>query len=439
MQAYLDANAEAFRVPARRQYAWIRVDRASIRASIDPAEETLKAYYQEHGEEFRVPEAALVNDFFAPVADDQPTTAAEMLLAEARMAAEADPSADWEAIRDTIREKNPDYRFYFRDVGAIEAGPETEEVHGRDYAEAAMELEESGLSETVKSPLGLHLIRRTGTRESAIPAFEDVQAEVRAAWVDSEVERAFKEQVDLMRSEMGNYGTLKEFAEEHGFEYGVTGMIDADEAVLPGVADITRHRAYLRTLTPGIISETIPLGERSLGLQVLEEQASYIPALDEVRDGIAATLKIEKALERAEADARAALEKAAGAPDLLTVARDLGTTTSLTPPLTRGGISRGAADSKLEGPLLNFENQSGGAGAGTMGVSAYSPAPGADPDGYALWRVRDIESPVREEFLKVRHRFAAGRQNELENILIEEWLADERSRIEYEVYGVTVN
>jgi hypothetical protein len=205
------------------------------------------------------------------------------------------------------------------------------------------------------------------------------------------------------------------------------------------VADITRHRAYLRTLTPGIISETIPLGERSLGLQVLEERASYIPTLDEVREGIAATLKIEKALERAEADARAALEKAAGAPDLLTVARDLGTTTSLTPPLTRGGISRGAADSKLEGPLLNFENQSAGAGAGTMGVSAYSPAPGADPDGYALWRVRDIESPVREEFLKVRHRFAAGRQNELENILIEEWLADERSRIEYEVYGVTVN
>lgn len=439
LQAHLDQNPEQYRVPDRRNYGFVVVDRAGIRESLDPDETALRAFYDANSESFRRPEAAEVVDFFAPVSDDQPTTAAEQMLAEARTAAEADPTADWESIRDAIREKYPEARFYYREPAPVEPGAAGEELQGPDYARAALALEQGALSEPVRGENGLHVIRRTGTRESAIPPFEDIETQVRAEFMTTEVDRIFKERRDLMRREMANFASLEEFAKTHGFDYGATGMIPASQTNLPGAADIDRHKAYLGTLKPGVVSEVIPLETKAVGLQIIEEQDTYIPALDEVRSEIEALLKSRKALERAEEEARAALAKAKQAPDLLALARDRGTTTSLTPALRRSGISRGAPDSNLEGPLLDFRNQSAAARPGTVGVSAYSPATGAEPDGYALWRVRDIESPIREDFLDMRRRFAEGRRRTRENVVIEEWLADLRKEVEYEVFGVVVN
>lgn len=439
LQAHLDANSEQYRVPDRRNYGFIVVDRAEIRDSLDPSEEELRAFYEANAESFRVPEAAEVIDFFAPVSEDQPTTAAGQMLAEARTAAETDPAADWEAIRDSIRDAYADYTFYYREPGPVEPGEAGEAMHGADYVQAALALEEGALSGPVRGENGLHVIKRTGTRPSQIPPFDEIQTQVRAEYMTTEVDRIFNERRDTMRREMGNYASLREFADAHDFDYGTTGMIPASQTNLPGAADIERHKAYLGTLKSGVISEVIPLDTKVLGLQILEEQPTYIPALDEVRAEIAATVKNRKALERAEEEAKAALTEATQAADLLTLARDRGTTTSLTPALTRRGIARGAADSNLEGPLVNFPNQSQGARAGTVGVSAYSPAPGAEPDGYALWRVRDIESPIREDFLEARRRFAQGRLRTQENVVIEEWLADLREEVEYEVFGMVVN
>lgn len=439
MQAHLDENAEQYRVPDRRDYGYVVLDRAEIRDSLDPTEEELRAFYEESREQFREPEAARVVDFFAPVAEDQPTTAAQLMIEDARAAATAQADADWEAIRDRIRQEHPDYRFYFRDVGEIAPGPETEEVHGADYVETALALEEGAISEPVTSPLGLHVVKRTGTRPEAVPPFEEIETQVRAAYLTSEVDRIFNERRGVMRNQMANYASLEEFAAGHDFDYGTTGMIAVDEMVLPGAADVSRHRAYMNTLKPGVISEVIPLDTKMLGLQILDEQESYVPALDEVRQEIESKLEARRALVRAEEEAKAALTEALEAPDLLALARDRGTTTSLTPALTRRGVSRGAPDSNLQGPLIDFQNQSAAARPGAVGVSAYSPAPGAEPDGYALWRVRDIQSPVREEFLEQRRQFAEGRLRTKENILIEEWLADLRNEVEYEVYGVAVN
>lgn len=436
LQAFLDENQEQYRVPARRKYGYVMVDRTAIRDSVGADEAAVRAYYDANAENFRLPQAALVEDFFAPVADDQPTTAAELVIAAARAAAEADAAADWEAVRDSVRQSHPEWRLYFREVGPIESSPETEQVHGQDYVQAALDLAEGALSATVRSPLGLHVIRRTGTRESAIPAYEDIADRVRTAYVEAETERLFNERRELLRREMANFADLEDFATEQGFVYAETGLIDASETVLPGVADLTPHRAYLRTLTVGRISEPIPLGDKTIGLQIVEELPTHVPALDELRSEIQAKVELRKALARAEERARAAMDAVAAGASMPERARDEGTTTTLTSPLTRRALERGSSESNLEAVLVEFVDQSGRARAGTVGLSAYAPVPGADPEGYAVWKVRDIESPIREDFDAVRHRFAAGRLPRAQNVLVEEWLADRRAAVDYELYGM---
>lgn len=436
LQAYLDENQEQYRVPARRKYGYVVIDRAAIRDAVAADEAAVRAYYDANPESFRVPEAALVEDFFAPVADDQPTTAAEMVIGAARAAAEADAEADWETIRDTVRQNHPEWRLYYREVGPIDAGPETEQVHGSDYVQAALGLAQGALSATVKSPLGLHVIRRTGTRESSIPAYEDIADQVRTTYLNAETDRLFNERRDLLRREMGNHATLKAFAEAEGFEYGETELIDAAETVLPGIADLTPHRAYLRTLTAGIISEPIPLGDKMMGLQIVEDQPSFVPPLEELRGEIQAKVEVRKALARAEERAKAALDAVAGGASMPSLARDEGTTTTLTAPLTRRAIERGSSESNLDAVLVDFREASGRAKAGSAGVSVYAPLPGAEAEGYAVWKVRDIESPIREDFDERRRTFALGRLPRAQNVLIEEWLADRRAEIEYEIYGM---
>jgi hypothetical protein len=186
LQAYLDGHQEDFRVPTRRRYGYVSVDRPSIRAEIRPAEVELREYYEANAETFRVPEAALIEDLFAPVTDDQPTTAAQQVLDAARAA--ADTQRDWEAVRDAVRGQYPDWRVYYREVGPVDSGADSESVHGRDYVEAALGLVDGGQSGMVRSPLGLHILRRTGTRESAVPAFEDIRDRVEREYVDAETQ-----------------------------------------------------------------------------------------------------------------------------------------------------------------------------------------------------------------------------------------------------------
>lgn len=434
LQAWLDGHQEDYRVPTRRKYGYVVVDRPSIAAAVQVTEADARKYYDEHPDEFRVAEAALIEDFFAPVSDDQSTTVAESLIGEARTSALAQPGADWEGIRNALREQHPEQRFYFREVGPVEAGADAEAVHGADYVKAALALAEGAQSEPVTSPLGVHLLRRTGTRAAELPAFEEVRARVEERAREAEIERRYAERQDIVKKEVGNFATLEDFARERGFDYGTTGMIDAAESVLPDVADLTPHRSYFRGLKPGQISEMIPLGDRVMAIQVLEEQATYIPALDEVRDSVRRTVESEKAVEHAREKAEAARAAAAAGKALIALARDENSTTTLTPAMTRRELARSAPDSGLEAPLLDFLKQTSRAKPGSIGVSAYG-VPGGETEGFALWQVLDLEAPVREDFMASRHRFAAGRLPGAQSVLVEEWEGDLRRSVDYEIRG----
>jgi peptidyl-prolyl cis-trans isomerase D len=433
LQAYLDEHREEYRVPAQRRYGYVRVDRSSIRADVRPTEEQVREYFEANAEAFRVPEAALIEDLFAPVTDDQPTTAAQQLIETARALGGA--QNDWESVRDTVRRQFPEWRIYHREVGPVDSGADAESVHGRDYVEAALALSEGELSGVVRSPLGLHMMRRTGTRASAIPPLEEIRDRVERQYVDAEVGRLFLERQQTIRREVANYATLQEFAQEKGFDYGVTTWIDAAETNLPGVADLSPHRSYVRSLRPGQVSEMIPLGDRVVAIHVLEEQETHIPALDELRGEIAARIEVQKAAGLAREKAESAMREVVGGRALVAVARDGGSTTTLTPPVTRAAVGRGSPETGLSAPLIGFEGQTSRLEAGSVGVSPYGFEDGDRAEGYAVWRVRDIESPIREEFMDEWRRFAAGRIRPYQNLIIEEALADLRNRAKYEAFG----
>jgi hypothetical protein len=228
---------------------------------------------------------------------------------------------------------------------------------------------------------------------------------------------------------------LQEFAREKGFDYGETALIDAAETNLPGLADLSPHRSYVRTLRVGQVSEMIPLGDRVAAIHVLEEQPTYIPDLDEVRDEIREIVEVREAVDLARERAEAALGEVVAGRAMTAVARDEGTTTTLTPAVTRTSIAQGSPETGLVAPLIDFAKQTTQIEPGIVGVSPYGFETGDRVQGYAVWRVRDIEAPIREEFLKEWRQFAANRILQVQNVIIEEALADLRSRTSYEVYG----
>lgn len=435
MAEYLVANHENFRVPAKRQYGYVKVDVNLLKVGIKPTDDELQAYLEENPEAYATGETLSIEDLYTHYPEDDEEGGGFALMEEALTAIETDPELPWTAIVDKIKADNPEASFYQRE-NSIEDTPALVDSFGKDFVDAAFALEQGGISHIVAGSTGFSIIRRVGTLPGELPALTEVVDEVRRNYIDEKAQELFAEERAIMRGEVETYATLSEFAEELGMKYETSALLDATATLIPGVGDLRQHAGYIRGLKPGQVSEMIPTNNMICALQILKEEESYLPELDEVRERIETVMRKFAARENAKLAAEETYAKLRGGAEFAILAEDNPTTPILTGTLTRGDLtnSRLGGVAELGGPLFEFERQSARLAIGTAGISSYGPSEGA-PDGYALWQVVEIESPSAEDFRQNRRSFERERLSLRQLTVVQEWLADKRGEVGFELDG----
>ncbi len=132
-------------------------------------EETIRTYYEEHPNEFTVPEGKLASHILIRVADDADETARRDARARAEGVRQALlEGADFEALaRETSQCMS---RRNGGRLGVIPRGREDPAFEEAVYSQATGEI-----GEVVESPVGFHVILVTGDQEEKLLDFEEVQ------------------------------------------------------------------------------------------------------------------------------------------------------------------------------------------------------------------------------------------------------------------------
>lgn len=337
----------------QRQVGWIRVDREAIAERMTLDEEQLRAYYEANRDAFRRPRqvrAAYIDFREAEVAQDVQITEDEI---RARYEAVRDQRYTRPASRDVShilielpedasqqrvdearallrglseRIRNGESfealaREYSDDPGSARQGGSLGSIRRGDmvgaFEEAAFALDEGELSEPVRTPFGLHLIRVSEIEPKRVQPLAEVREEIRAELAADGAEERFLEQAsNLADRAFEAENTLEPVAEAVGETVQTTDWFSRDSGA--GVASLPafREAAFSQeVLADGFNSAMLePSGDRRIVLRVVEERPATVLAFDEVRERVRVAALREaagkRAVERAEALAQSLREGA---------------------------------------------------------------------------------------------------------------------------------
>ena len=172
------------------------------------------------------------------------------------------------------------------------------------FEAAAFALGEGELSEVVRTPFGLHLIKVTGRREPGVTEFEEVRDRLLSDYQLEVAEQFFFEQVEqLANLAFEHPDTLAVAAEALGVSTQETGFISRSPDEGPGLAGEGRFLASAfspEVLGEGNNSELLEFdGTRVAVLRVKDHRPSRRQEFEEVREEARAELLDVRGAERA--------------------------------------------------------------------------------------------------------------------------------------------
>ncbi len=157
-----------------------------------PSRDELAAWYAGHSERFTLPpRASFRHVYFSP--DGRGDAAARVAAVAALPGIAGLPSSSpaLAAVGD---------RFMFQDFYGGRTPEEVGKEFGPDFASALFALEPGAWSGPIRSGYGWHLVRVDSLEAARVPALDEIEADVRAAWTEERYAEIRKRAEDDMRA-----------------------------------------------------------------------------------------------------------------------------------------------------------------------------------------------------------------------------------------------
>lgn len=156
----------------------------------DPDAAELKAWFARNGERFAQPgRVSFRHVYFSPDRQGTPARAAAVTTLEQRASALDGPAASVGGDR-----------FMFEDRYADRSPEEVAAVFGSGFAQSLFQLKPGTWQGPFESGLGWHLVKLESITPGRIPAFDEVESEVKALWLSEQRVEARKRVFEVMRA-----------------------------------------------------------------------------------------------------------------------------------------------------------------------------------------------------------------------------------------------
>ena len=304
IQDYYTAHKNDFAVPAKVVAEYVRVSPLLLVKPESVSAADVEAEYTKNASRYMSPEMVKASHILVPLAEK--ATPEEVKEAEAKVA----------AIRKELADGKPFAQVADAHNGPNAAGPGGELGwihHGQTvepFEKAVFALEPGKLSETVRTPFGLHVILVSEKKAAGKKSRSEVEGEIRAELARQSGVEKLNDALDGLVEDNILKKPLAESAARFGLRAEKTELLAAAE--LEKALGLSAENAALvmGTGSGNPVDTALEAGDSYLVLRVDKAEAAHTPALEAVRGEIEKRLTAEKALTAALSAAAEELKQA---------------------------------------------------------------------------------------------------------------------------------
>ena len=326
LKAFYERNKATYNnsIPEKRQIKYVVVDSAKIAATTAVTEQELQTYYDQHRDEYRVPEQVKVSHILiktplpAPGAKED-----EKAVADARAKAEGvlkELKAGGDFAK--LAEK------YSEDPGSAKSGGELGWIgRGRtvpEFEKAAFSLAKGQTSDVVKSSYGFHIIRVEDKHNAGLKTLAEVKSEIEDKVKQQKTARATEVTANALLSQARTDGFDKAAAAKG--QTAVTTEFFSRTDTLPGLAANPQFMDAVFNETDKAPPDVVQVPQGYVVFQLVGIRPPATPTFDEIRSRVESDFKNERAGFLLQQKTQELSDRAKATHDLKKAAKDLGAT-----------------------------------------------------------------------------------------------------------------
>lgn len=297
--AWFETRREEYRVPERRQIRFALLDMQAIRERTQVSADDIERYYRDNQDQFSTPEEVRASHILFRLEDRDEAEVrkqAEAVLTRARAGDDFATLANKHTEEEIGRTRGGDLEYFGRGQMA------------REFEEAAFALQPGEISDLVRTPFGLHIIKLTERREATTRTLDEVRGQIedQIKWerAQDEAQRTADE-LDRLITRPADLDTV---AGARGLTIGDSGFFARTDPIAGlGMAPAAAERAF--AMPEGEVSDAIRTPQGFAFVTVTGVEAARVPELDEVRARVREDLVRSRAVDTARERAAALAPK----------------------------------------------------------------------------------------------------------------------------------
>lgn len=277
LETYFNDHREEFRLPETIALRYIQFDPAAYRKEVTFDDGELEKYYRRNLDKFEIQEQAKASHILIKV-----DPSAEESVKEKKRKLAQDILARAKAGEDfaELARKHSD------DAGSAAKGGNlgyfARGTMVPTFEKAAFTLKPGETSELVESPFGYHIIRSEGHIEAGVKPLADVAEEVKTALRSQKSEQmAFEKAMDAYNINR-KQGTLEAAASANNLGVKETGFFSRQDSI-DGIGNAPELTDAAFGLNPGELGRPVVVNKNAFLFTLKERKESRLPELAEVR------------------------------------------------------------------------------------------------------------------------------------------------------------
>ena len=310
VEAFYNNNIVSFDTEEQVKLAYIKLSVDDLKGHVSVDEAAVRTFYDNNIASYGKEEERRVSHILIESGDDVEAARAKAESLKAQL----DDGADFAVLA----EANSDDTFSAENGGDLDFI--TPEMMDPAFDTAAFALESVGdVSDIVETDFGFHIIKLTDLKAAEVKSFEEVAAEIRDTLLyDAAMEKFFELQNTMAEIAFEVPDTLEDVANEVNLPVQESVLFSRNTAPMdlssPAVLDVAFSSELIEE---GLNSDIVQLDDENVVvMRVVEHQPQRTQSLDEVREGIVASVKANKAKEAAQAWAQDIAQKVRAGEDV---------------------------------------------------------------------------------------------------------------------------
>ena len=325
--AHLEANADDYQIPEKRQIDYLSIDAEALRPGIVVPDTDIAQYYADNQTQYSTPEQVRARHIlFETDGKDEVEVRlqAEAVLADAKAGADFAALAEEHSEDASSASLGGDLDYFSRG----QMVPEFEAV--------AFSLEPGTITdELVQTQYGFHIINVIDTREAQTRPLDEVRDQIADQLQWERAQSRADALAEQLAGEVATPEDLARVAGEQGLSVQTSNYFARNEAI-DGLGLAAGVAAAAFSFEQGEVGGPLRTPTGHVFLTVVDEQDSYAPELDEVRDHVESDLIDLRAREAAERRAAVVTPTLQSADDFAEAAEAAGLATTTTDLVVRG-------------------------------------------------------------------------------------------------------